>query len=155
MTANASRVRFALDSALILQDSGQAALTASGASVAQLNLQKLKAYWNGPGEYAINQEFMIVLVVGASLHDSSQSYVVTVRTDEEVAMDNASTVFTMPAITAPGIYYIPIARELLAEVGEADPAFMDVYVTIGGSGTKSFLFYAFAAPFPDSGGRLG
>lgn len=155
MTANASRVRFAVDGLLILQDATLAGLTATGASAHQLDLQKLHAYWNGPGEFAINQEFMIVVVVNAATHDSSQSYIVTARVAETVGMASPHVVFTLPAITAPGIYYIPVTREQLAEVGETDPTFLDLNVTISGSGTMLFDYWAYAAPFPDSSGRLG
>lgn len=147
MTANASRVRFPVDELLMLADEDTAGLTATAASEHQLDLQKMAAYWNSAGDIAINQQFMIVIVATAVTHDSSQSYVVTARVDTADSMGSPTVIATLPAIIATGVYYIPISREQIKQF-ESDPGFLDLNVTIGGSGTKLFDYWAYASPFP-------
>lgn len=143
----ATRNRFVPDSLLYIEPEDTAGLTATAASTHQLNLNKLTAYWQSAGDIAVNQEFQIVIVVAAATHDSSQSYVVTARVDTLAAMGSPTVIATLPAITAPGTYYIAVTRELIAAL-EADPGYLDLNVTIGGSGTKLFTYSAYAAPFP-------
>lgn len=147
MTVGASRVRFSVDGALMLADADTATLTATAASEHQLSLGKLAAFWNSAGDIAINQQFMIVIVVTTALHDSSQSYIVTARVDTLTAMGSPTVIATLPAIIAAGVYYIPVTREMIKQF-ETDPGFLDLNVTIAGSGTKDFDYWAFAAPFP-------
>lgn len=143
----ATRNRFVPDSLLYLEPEDTAGLTATAASTDQLDLSKLGAYWNSAGDIAVPQEFQIVLVVAAATHDSSQSYIVTARVDTAASMGSPTVIATLPAITAPGTYYMPISREMIKAL-EADPGFLDLNVTISGSGTKLFTYSAYVAPFP-------
>lgn len=149
MTSNASRVRFPVDELLILQTEAHAALSATGASENKLDLQKMAAYWNSANDIAINQEFMIVIVVPTAPNvDTSQTYTPTIRTDTLASMGSATVIATLPDITAAGIYYYAVSREVIKAL-EADAGFMDINITIAGSGTKSFDYWAYASPFPN------
>jgi hypothetical protein len=151
MGIKASFNRFMVDGELILQPSSEAALTATGASLKKLDLQRLFAHWNAAGDIAINQQFTVVLVVNVADVSGDQTYTPSLRVDSAVGMGSAVAFATFPNIVAPGTYFYSVTREQLKKA-ISDPQFMDINITVAGEDTADFDYWAYAVPFPQSFG---
>lgn len=134
------------DAELELED-GAAAMTTVGDNVGSgvLDLQALTAaYWDND-ELAINEEFIICVLVSAlDTAGADETYDLEFEVDSVNTFDDAAVVVQEFRIPATGYYEFAVSRQLIAKKDD-DAAYGRLVVRTTGA-TVSITFTAWAAP---------
>jgi hypothetical protein len=146
MSVKSSTNRFPIDSLLVLEAAGTAAVTSSAGSASNLALDVLTSYW-ATGDVAELRDFAVVIETTALVGTGTYTASVQVSTDPTFASPAGVAVATSLAISATGRTEMIVERDLIAAVlgANATAGYARVYMTLGGT-SPSITYNAYAAP---------
>lgn len=149
MSVKASTNRFPIDSLMLLQSSGTAAVTSSAAAPLTFALDVLTSYW-AYGDVAEMLDWAAVVEVTAvSGTNPTAAFAVQVSTDPAFSAPTGTTIGEVPVVTSTGRTVIVIERdEIIAALGVSPAAgTLRLYATLGGT-SPSFTYNAYLSSLP-------